>query len=222
MGQCLWRGTPVTPNMEPSAGNAADIRICFIGDSFVNGTGDETALGWAGRLCADAAGRGRPVTYYNLGVRRDTSADVLRRWEPECRPRLPASCDGRIVVSCGVNDATVENGTPRVAFEESCENMRRILRGARVYSPLLVGPPPVDDDEQNARIEYLSRAFSEIAASMGIPYIELFPQLVIDASYRAEIAGYDGAHPRSTGYGRIAALVASSANWWFPAAGAGS
>ena len=31
-----------------------DIRICFIGDSLVNGTGDEAALGWAGRLCACA------------------------------------------------------------------------------------------------------------------------------------------------------------------------
>lgn len=210
----------MTSTVEPSAGNTADIRICFIGDSFVNGTGDETALGWAGRLCADAAGGGRPVTYYNLGVRRDTSADVLRRWEAECRPRLPGSCDGRIVVSCGVNDTTVEDGAPRVAFEESCENMRRILRGARAYTPLLVGPPPVDDDEQNARIEHLSRAFSEIAASMSIPYIELFPNLVDDASYRAEIAGYDGAHPRSTGYGRIAALVGSSPDWWFPAVAA--
>lgn len=29
-----------------------DIRIFFVGDSFVNGTGDEEALGWAGRLGA--------------------------------------------------------------------------------------------------------------------------------------------------------------------------
>ena len=29
-----------------------DLRICFVGDSFVNGTGDETKLGWTGRLCA--------------------------------------------------------------------------------------------------------------------------------------------------------------------------
>ena len=27
-------------------------RICFFGDSFVNGTGDDDALGWVGRLCA--------------------------------------------------------------------------------------------------------------------------------------------------------------------------
>ncbi|NCO13075.1 MAG: hypothetical protein GW843_02735 [Thiomicrospira sp.] len=29
-----------------------DTRICFIGNSFVNGTGDEKMLGWAGRLRA--------------------------------------------------------------------------------------------------------------------------------------------------------------------------
>lgn len=32
-----------------------DLRICFIGDSFVAGVGDETALGWTGRLLARSA-----------------------------------------------------------------------------------------------------------------------------------------------------------------------
>ena len=48
----------------------SEIRICFIGDSLVNGTGDEAALGWAGRLCAMANESDIPVTYYNLGIRR--------------------------------------------------------------------------------------------------------------------------------------------------------
>ena len=87
-----------------------DIRICFIGDSLVNGTGDEAALGWAGRLCAMANASDIPVTYYNLGIRRDTSKDILLRWESECTLRLPDSCDGRIVLSCGVNDTVIENG----------------------------------------------------------------------------------------------------------------
>lgn len=30
------------------------MRICFIGDSFVNGTGDPECLGWAGRICVTA------------------------------------------------------------------------------------------------------------------------------------------------------------------------
>ena len=108
-----------------------DIRICFIGDSLVNGTGDEAALGWAGRLCAMTNASDIPVTYYNLGIRRNTSKDILLRWESECTLRLPDFCDGRIVLSCGVNDTAIENGKVRVNFAESCANVRAILRGAK-------------------------------------------------------------------------------------------
>jgi hypothetical protein len=31
-----------------------EIRICFIGESFVNGTGDPEFLGWTGRVCRHA------------------------------------------------------------------------------------------------------------------------------------------------------------------------
>lgn len=31
-----------------------EIRICFVGESFVNGTGDPAFLGWTGRVCANA------------------------------------------------------------------------------------------------------------------------------------------------------------------------
>ena len=43
------------------------MRICFIGDSFVNGTGDDDALGWPGRVVSMARSKGLDVTYYNLG-----------------------------------------------------------------------------------------------------------------------------------------------------------
>ena len=46
------------------------MRICFIGDSFVNGTGDDDALGWPGRVVSLARSKGLDVTYYNLGVAR--------------------------------------------------------------------------------------------------------------------------------------------------------
>lgn len=193
----------------------SDIRICFLGDSFVNGTGDETALGWAGRVCAAAHKRGAPVTCYNLGVRRDTSKDIMQRWEAECSLRLPEGCDGRVVLSCGVNDTVIENGVERVPFEESCKNVREILRGARKYKLLMLGPPPVEDDEQNERIEALSQAFSREAEALNAPYIGLFAPLVTDALYRSEIAANDGAHPQSTGYARLANIVLSSPHWWF-------
>ena len=67
---------------------AQDVRICFIGDSFTNGTGDETCLGWAGHLSTEAITDERTITYYNLGIRRNTSKDILQRWEQECAQRL--------------------------------------------------------------------------------------------------------------------------------------
>ena len=195
-----------------------DIRICFIGDSLVNGTGDEAALGWAGRLCAMANASNIPVTYCELGIRRNTSKDILLRWESECTLRLPDFCDGRIVLSCGVNDTVIENGKTRVNPVESCANVRSILRGAKRYTVLMVGPPPVLDDEQNERIESLSLAFARETQALGVPYIDLFSALCSDDAYRRDVLRNDGSHPRSEGYSRMARIIGSSSSWWFHAA----
>ncbi len=192
-----------------------DIRICFVGDSFVNGFNDRAALGWAGRLCADAARLGNPVTYYNLGIRRNTSKDIATRWQQECALRLPQTCDGRIVLSCGVNDAFMEDGELPISPEESIANVRAILHGAKAYRVFMVGPPPVDDDEQNERIATLSAGYAREAAALEIPYVDLLSPLVTDDSYRREIARNDGAHPGSGGYSKMANIIASSQAWWF-------
>lgn len=213
-----------------------DIRICFIGDSFVNGTGDDTALGWVGRVCAAARARGVGLTAYNLGIRRDTSLDVLDRCEQEWSRRLPAGIDGRIVLSFGVNDTVVESGgssdgsgggsrkgadratRQRVAMAESCAAFRRIVDAAATDGArrvLFVGPPPVADDDHNTRIERLAAALFVEAASRGVPHIDLFTPLVSDESYRREIANGDGAHPTAAGYARIAEHVLASPAWWF-------
>ena len=91
------------------------MRICFIGDSFVAGAGDDDCLGWPGRLCAAARQAGHDLTLYNLGIRRDTSADIAARWEAEARARLPAEHDGRLVFLFGVNDCVEDTpGHPRM------------------------------------------------------------------------------------------------------------
>ncbi|KGK42674.1 hypothetical protein LH51_05075 [Nitrincola sp. A-D6] len=192
-----------------------DIRICFVGDSFVNGTGDEEALGWAGRLCAAANTRDIPVTYYNLGIRRNTSRDILQRFEIECPLRLPETCDSRVVLSCGVNDTVIENGARRIPYAESRANVRELLHRAKQYKTILVGPPPVGEDKQNERIMALSQAFAEEAAAQSVPYIDLFSSLVSDDSYKLEVMNNDGSHPGSSGYVKMAHIISSSPNWWF-------
>ena len=192
-----------------------DIRICFVGDSFVNGTGDEAALGWAGRLCAAAADKGFDITYYNLGIRRNTSKDILLRWEYECALRLSDVCDARVVISCGVNDTVIEMGQLRVHAEESSTNLREILHGAKKYKVLMIGPPPVGGDDHNARIQALSIAFAREASALAVPYIDIFSALAADVDYQQEVSHNDGSHPRSHGYAKMAHLIASSPHWWF-------
>jgi lysophospholipase L1-like esterase len=81
-----------------------EIRICFVGESFINGTGDPDFLGWTGRVCANAHQKGYEITYYNLGVRSETSRFLKQRWQQEVSYRLTSEYDGRVVFSFGVND----------------------------------------------------------------------------------------------------------------------
>ncbi|MGB0388671.1 MAG: GDSL-type esterase/lipase family protein [Ardenticatenaceae bacterium] len=193
-----------------------DIRVCVIGDSFVNGTLDPACLGWAGELCRDAIEMGYDVTYYNLGIRRDTSADIAARWRDECVQRLPDDVDGRVVFSFGVNDATIENGQQRVAVEETIANLRQMLHEAsQRYATLMIGPPPIADDEQNARVGHLCGLMAAAAAEIGVPYLPVFETLIHSPLWMEEVAKYDGAHPRRAGYAELAALVQAWPEWWF-------
>lgn len=190
-----------------------DTRICFIGDSFVNGTGDEKMLGWAGRLCAQARQIGHDLTYYNLGIRRNTSSDILKRWN-ELVLRYHADSDNRIVLSCGVNDTTMENNVLRVDFQTSLQNMRELFERMQSSPGLVVGPPPVNDSEQNKRLETLSNAMKNESQKAGLPFIPLYDALIQDHAYLTEIAKNDGAHPQSAGYDKIAKLIQQSGKWW--------
>ncbi|HTF33636.1 MAG TPA: GDSL-type esterase/lipase family protein [Myxococcota bacterium] len=196
--------------VEPAA---RDLRICFVGDSFVQGTGDPECLGWAGRVCARAARAGGRVTYYNLGVRRDTSADIQRRWRDEVACRLPPDVDGRVVLSFGTNDTTAQAGRARVVLEESLGSARAILEQAKSWRPLLVGPPYLSEPEQALRLRALSRGLSILCQELGVPFVEAFEALGRSAQWCADIAAHDGMHPRAEGYEVLAELVAASPVW---------
>lgn len=190
------------------------MRICFIGDSFVNGTGDPACLGWAGRISAAARAEGRDVTCYNLGIRRDTSRDIARRWFDEATRRLPPDQDGRLVFSFGVNDCVAEDGEQRVSTDESLTNARNMLSRARQWKPtLFVGPPPIADDVVNARVESLSGALVSLCSELDVPCLTVFQPLSEADIWKREVAEGDGAHPGAGGYGLLAEMVADWAAW---------
>lgn len=190
-----------------------DVRVCVLGDSYVAGTGDPEHLGWVGRV---AAGGPQPVTVYNLGVRRDTSADVLARWRAECAPRLPQGVDGRLVVAFGVNDTTAEDGGLRVRPTASAANLAALL-DTSPWPVLVIGPPPVAEPAQNARITAVDALYADVCANRGVGYVRVAASLLVDPTWMAEIRG-DGAHPGAEGYARLAELVAPAWRTWLAAA----
>jgi lysophospholipase L1-like esterase len=195
-----------------------NIRICFVGDSFVNGTGDPTSLGWAGRVCVAAQQQGHEITYYNLGIRGQTSRQIAQRWQAEVTARLPKGVDGRIVFSFGANDITLEEGEVRVPFAESLQNTQQILTIAQQTFPtIMVGPPPLLEDDLNQRIASLSQQLAVVCEAIEVPYLEVFTSLQELQIWKEEVAANDGAHPRTAGYDKLAQLVEGWSAWksWF-------
>ena len=187
-----------------------DRRVLFFGDSFVAGVGDPTGLGWVGRAVAAAHAAGRPLTAYNLGVRRDTSADVAARWQAEARVRTRTAEAGYgVVLGFGTNDTTEEDGRVRVAPGQAVESLGRMIDAALGdgLGVFVVGPPPAGEPAQDERVRELSAAFAGVAGVRGVPFVETAAPLGADESWCSESARNDGSHPGAGGYRALAELV---------------
>ena len=195
------------------------MRICFIGDSFITGAGDDDCLGWAGRLGVESRANGHDVTVYNLGIRGDTSADIAARWEHEARARLRPEHDGRLVFSFGVNDCTHEAGQPRVSEAASLANTRTMLARAKAWRPtLMVGPPCTADAAQDERVQRLSDKMAAACDDVGVPFLPLFATLRGHPVWRRDAERGDGIHPNRDGYSLIYDAVRAWPAWreWAP------
>ncbi|MCJ8312180.1 MAG: lipase [Saccharospirillaceae bacterium] len=197
-----------------------NIRILFIGDSLVNGVGDQQMLGWAGRLCQNADNNDQEITYYNAGIRRNTSEDVLNRLKVEIENRQLhlELFDARVVVSFGVNDTVIDNGVARISAENTVLNFELVVKLASLYPNiklLFVGPPALCDDTRNNRLALLNDKLIKKADELNVAYIDVFPSIVADEQYKLEAKQNDGAHPREYGYERLFNVIYSSDKWWF-------
>lgn len=191
------------------------MRICFFGDSLVNGTGDDSALGWPGILMAQERAFGRDVTYYNLGIRRDTSSDIRSRWKDEAQRRLPAEYDRRLAFSFGTNDCVIVENKLRVAPGDALSNARDILTEAQGMAPvLMIGPPPLcRDHEEDQRIKALSDNFADLCAKLSVPFIETWSFVTALELWRDEALAGDGAHPNQGGYAALARHIGHQEAW---------
>ncbi|MGW4632073.1 GDSL-type esterase/lipase family protein [Nocardia sp. NPDC004415] len=184
------------------------LRICFLGDSFVQGIGDPAYRGWVGRVLTATA---TDITAFNLGIRRNTSDDVVARCWPEVTARTAPEADNRIVLSFGSNDMVEEDGRPRVDPTRTLANLTALLTEStrRGMSALVVGPPPVIDagEPHLRRTTRLAAEMSALCHARSVPFVEVTEVLATDPVWVAEVRDGDGAHPGSAGYDRLAELV---------------
>lgn len=190
----------------------------FFGDSLTQGVGDETGLGWVGRL-ANQWNEKRELTWFNLGVRGNTALELSRRAEAELSVRLMPGIETWVIVSIGTNDASLYNEVPRVSVERSVELMERTWENLqKMGKPFWIGPVPVAEERLDiehggevfsfvtARVKELSDAYARAAESRGIPFLDLVETFSgVDFS-KHETA--DGIHPKALGYEELFRVIA--------------
>jgi acyl-CoA thioesterase I len=188
-----------------------DMRLIFIGDSIVAGSGDDECRGWVGRVGSATRRAGIDHTPYNLGIGGNTAADVLARWEQEVTRRLNPDIENRLVAQVGVNDA--RDGVER-DHADSARDVAAFVDGARAIGlePLIVGPIPTRQREESDRIGKLSELFASTCAEKGAAFIELHAGLRDSGGFLATLES-DGYHPDADGYAEIAQVVLHN-GWW--------
>jgi len=178
-----------------------DVRICVFGDSFVAGVGDPKALGWVGRVAARTPpSTGVALTVYQLGVRGQTTEDIVVRMPLESSPRFARGDEHGVVLAVGVADAFTDFPVARsvATLEFGLQSMQ-----AR---RLVVGPPPVGPAETRARIAELDDAYASLCRRIDVPYISTYRALVERRPWSAQYFA-DGLHPAQAGYGMLADVV---------------
>ena len=167
-----------------------DIRVCFLGDSFTQGQGDDAALGWVGRVVATERGRGYDLTGYNLGVRGQTGVEIAERAVAEAGVRLTERGDRRAVVIClGANDVFL--GRPQA---ESVRAMDGLLRWAddQAFDAFVLSPPPMSEAALEAKRIALDTALAQVCSNHAVAFLDL-PAAVADwDAWHTEAQAGDG------------------------------
>ena len=187
------------------------VKIVCIGDSIVEGEGDEKGLcGWAGRLQNkilknSKVGENR---VYNLGMGMETSIDLMHRFFSEVLYRDPdvvimqaAHGDSRLITN---NSAKEEFEVGKSARLRAYNKLFKYLKQSN-KKVLIIGLNPIWSAktskkfaiERSKHIESHNRGLYKLCEEYKIPFLdprEIFNDKNLDEYY------VDGLHPNSKGY----------------------
>lgn len=182
-----------------------DLALVFLGASLVAGVGDPKGQGWVTRVVGRTQHPDLELTAYNLGVRGDTSAEVLARWSSEVPRRWAGRGERRVVLSVGTDD--VISGMTLARHRLNLANLLDDA-AAQGVGTFVVSPPPTDDPDLDGRIEVLVAAQADVCARRGVPFVDCYAPLSAHEQWRTDLAASRVPHhPGQAGYGLIAWLV---------------
>ena len=189
----------------------ADLRVCFLGDSFTLGTGDDDGLGWAGRVHAAERGRGIDLTSYNLGIRGQTGAEIAARGPREIAERIAGKGDRQaVVIAFGTNDIRLDR-----PVEESCASLEAVVTWAlgQGYAVFVMGSPHAAEPELDALRALRNVNMEETARRLGAPFLDVRERIADWTAWHRGAMEGDGVHPSAEGYAAVAAVFATWGPW---------
>jgi acyl-CoA thioesterase I len=182
--------------------------ICLFGDSITYGVGDLDQGGWGARLKSYFETNNYDIALYNCGIRGDTTAGLLKRFDVEAEAREP----NIIIIAIGINDSKYHGSKdqPEIPLEQFQNNFGALLEKAKKHASTLVclGLTKVDEkrtmpcswntenylDEENVRL--YDKKVEESCKGAGVLFLSLYDILNVD-----ELD--DGLHPNPQGHKKI-------------------
>lgn len=154
-----------------------------------------------------------PTKFYNLGACKNSSKEILARFDNEFSARnLPGSTPFFFLM-CGVVDTMKFTDTPYCSPAESKENYSKIILKAKTNGQIIaVSPSPVANEEQNGRLQELISIQEKICAENAVPYINIFPELH-NQEFIADLK--DGVHPSEKGNALMAKIINTALKEYF-------
>jgi lysophospholipase L1-like esterase len=187
--------------------------LCF-GDSITYGEGDNK--GWCGRLKEWFESQNEDNGVYNLGVPGQTSAELLERFDKECKVRLRFKYPEdkyTTLIQIGTNDSKYDKKPPEGketnTLEKFGSNIRTLIRKAKQHKHkfAFIGLPPTDDKKvnlrawgsyfENDRVGEFNTILAENCKKEKIPFLDIHA-LMLEQEYKNMLA--DGLHPNAKGY----------------------
>lgn len=185
----------------------------FFGDSITLGVNDPKGNGWVGQFAKGISDNHGltvpPTTFYNLGVRKNSSREIRGRWVTEFSSRQFPAAQNFLLFCFGTVDTILVSGTPNVFDDESVANARSILSAAKESGEvLLMSAPPVKDKGHSKRISALMLDYEQVCTEIDVPFLDIFTPLSKRPYYLDSLT--DAIHPDTKGNGLIAGMLLNS------------